>query len=170
VSRDKSSGLASDLTRLLRRSEQGDRSVLPALRREFDQQPDLWEQVGNLSLQAQRSMVAMAAGKNEMVREALERKIGELRIELAGPAATPLERLLADRIVTCWLDVHAADRMCTAHHQDGGVLAVGDYYQRRQDRAHRRYLQAIKALVQVRRLLTPVVQVNIAEQQVNVAR
>ncbi|GAF81060.1 unnamed protein product [marine sediment metagenome] len=38
------------------------------------------------------------------------------------------------------------------------------------DRAHRRYLQAVKALAQVRKLLgASVTQVNIAENQVNVA-
>ncbi len=49
------------------------------------------------------------------------------------------------------------------------TLAQGDYHQRRIDRAHRRYLASIKALAQVRRLLTPAVQVNIAERQINVA-
>jgi hypothetical protein len=37
------------------------------------------------------------------------------------------------------------------------------------DRAHRRYLSAIKALALVRRLAVPVLQVNIARKQVNVA-
>jgi len=41
---------------------------------------------------------------------------------------------------------------------------------RHRDRAHRRYLQAVKALAQVRKLLgASVTQVNIAENQVNVA-
>ena len=33
--------------------------------------------------------------------------------------------------------------------------------------AHRRYLSAIRSLAQVRRLLSPSIQVNIAEQQIN---
>ena len=48
-------------------------------------------------------------------------------------------------------------------------LSVDEHYQKRQDRAHRRFLSSVKALAQVRRLLGPSVQVNIAEQQVNVA-
>jgi hypothetical protein len=47
-------------------------------------------------------------------------------------------------------------------------LDQGDYYQRHQDRAHKRYLSAVRALAQVRRLLTPAVQVNIGGQQVNI--
>ncbi|MGD9893490.1 MAG: hypothetical protein AB7R89_17845 [Dehalococcoidia bacterium] len=37
------------------------------------------------------------------------------------------------------------------------------------ERAQRRYLAAIRTLAQVRRLLVPNVQVNIAENQINVA-
>jgi hypothetical protein len=37
------------------------------------------------------------------------------------------------------------------------------------ERAQRRYLSAIKALVQVRMLVVPAVQVNIGEKQINVA-
>ncbi len=38
------------------------------------------------------------------------------------------------------------------------------------NRAQRRYLSVIKTVVQVRRLVWPVLQVNIAEKQVNVAQ
>ena len=44
------------------------------------------------------------------------------------------------------------------------------HYQQWQDRANGRYLSSIKTLSQVRRLMRPSVQVNIAEQQVNVGR
>jgi hypothetical protein len=37
------------------------------------------------------------------------------------------------------------------------------------DRAHKRYLSALKALAQVRKLALPVLQVNIADKQLNVA-
>ena len=46
-------------------------------------------------------------------------------------------------------------------------LQKGDYYQRRQERAHKRYLSAVKALAQVRRLELPAVQVNIGQNQIN---
>ena len=40
---------------------------------------------------------------------------------------------------------------------------------KRIDQAERRYLRAIKALVEVRRLQLPAVQVNIGDKQINVA-
>ena len=41
--------------------------------------------------------------------------------------------------------------------------------QRTPDRAHCHYRTAIRTLAQMRRLLTPAVQINVSEQQVNVA-
>ena len=43
------------------------------------------------------------------------------------------------------------------------------FYQKWQERSQRRFLSAVKALAQVRKLLGVNVQINIAEQQVNVA-
>jgi hypothetical protein len=87
---------------------------------------------------------------------------------LAGPEPSVLERLLVDRVVACWIQIEYAD---LAYAQLATTLTSGhrDYLQRRQDRAHRRYLSAIRTLAQVRRLVEPVVQVNIGAQQQNVA-
>ncbi|MBV9455445.1 MAG: hypothetical protein JOZ19_15235 [Rubrobacter sp.] len=54
--------------------------------------------------------------------------------------------------------------------QEDLSFARTEYYQKRIDQLQRRYISAIKALGQVRRLLrvpSQSVQVNIAEQQVN---
>jgi hypothetical protein len=92
-----------------------------------------------------------------------------MRSELAGPSPTPLGRLLVDRIVTCWLQISDAD-VRAAQAKDLSP-SWAEFYQRRMDRAHRRYLSAIKTLATVRRLVLPVLvgQVNIAGKQVNVA-
>ena len=58
---------------------------------------------GNLTLQVERSLIEAAAGKNLAFREALGPKLDRMRAELAGPSPTPVERLLVERIVTCWL-------------------------------------------------------------------
>ena len=49
-------------------------------------------------------------------------------------------------------------------------MSQSEYHQRRLDRLHRRYLSSIRTLAQVRKLLNPAVtQINVAEQQVNLA-
>ena len=47
-------------------------------------------------------------------------------------------------------------------------LQWAEFYQRRIDRAQKRFLSAIKALALVRRLQLPAVQVNIGEKQMNI--
>ena len=165
---------ANDLDRqevvaLVRRAEKGDRAALLALRQMYDAAPALWRGIGDRASTAERAILQAASGDNLAFREACERTAAALRANLAGPDRTPLERLLVDRIVACWLALHYAE---TIYHQNMGELSRGwaDFHQRRIDRAHHRYLTAIKTLAQVRRLLPPAVQVNIAEQQVNLVQ
>ena len=153
---------------LLKRANEGEGPALVELRELCEGHPELWAGIGNLAAQAQASLIQAIAGKNEVVAEAISRRAAELRRELAGAEPTPLERLLVSRIAACWLQLHYAEMRYT---QNLGKLTMeqGEYHQRTIDRAQKRYLTAIKALAQVRRLLTPTVQVNIADQQVNIA-
>src|SRR5262249_48392568 len=98
----------------------------------------------------------------------LTRKLEQLRAELAGANPTPIERLLVERIVACWLQVQDAD-IRYAQSQRDCTLKQAEYYQRRMSHAHKRYLSALKTLALVRKLALPVLQVNIAKKQVNVA-
>jgi hypothetical protein len=43
----------------------------------------------------------------------LQKRLAQLQAELEGPEATPLERLLVERVLLCWLQVHHAD-LCVA--------------------------------------------------------
>jgi hypothetical protein len=47
-----------------------------------------------------------------------------------------------------------------AQNEAAWPLPQAEYYQRSRDRAHRRFLSALKALALVRRLAVPVLQVN----------
>src|SRR5262249_36627706 len=118
--------------------------------------------------QLEYSLVERAAGKNLAFRDALLRKLELLRAELGGPGPSPLERLLVERAVTCWLPLHLDD-LRLAQGEDRMTLHQGEYNRRGRDRAHRRYLSALQALAAVRKLAPPALQVNIAEKQVNVS-
>jgi hypothetical protein len=96
----------------------------------------------------------------------LRRKLTALKAELGGK--TPLEKLLAERVVAGWLNVYYIDALYAERLNDV-TAEQSEYFQRRQERAHRLYLSAIRTLAQVRRLLVPAVQVNIGAQQLNVA-
>jgi hypothetical protein len=147
----------------LKRAAAGDATALPPIR-ELLRAPGIIEAWGgDLARRAERALLDAAAGDNLVFKEAVTRKLELLRAELAGPNPTPLERLLVDRIVACWLQVQDAD-VRAARALPNATLAGGDYVQRRQDRAHRRYLAAIKTLALVRKLALPVLQLHIDQR------
>jgi hypothetical protein len=100
-------------------------------------------------------------------REGIAQKMAEMRTELAGPNPNPLERRLAERIVLCWLTLYESE-LRFARAKDL-TFKQADYWQRRIDSGHKRYLSAIKTLATVRKLAVPVLigQVNIAAKQMN---
>jgi hypothetical protein len=143
---------------LVGRARGGDASALPALRDLLDRRPDLWRHYGDLAEHAEVSWVAVAAGTDLMLAESLRRKAAEMRAELAGPAPTPLERLLADRAVACWLQVNYCD--AAAARAGGASVRQAALASRRQESAQRRFLQAIGALAALRRLMPPAKEVK----------
>jgi hypothetical protein len=153
---------SEDLREFLDRAEAGDESTVPALRKILENPAAVDALGGDLARQAEHSLIRAAAGTNLPFREAVLRKLELMRAELAGPDPTPLERLLAERVVACWLQVQDAD-VRYAQGQQGCTPAQGTYHQRRMDRAHRRFLSAVRTLALVRRLALPVplAQVNI---------
>jgi len=69
--------------------------------------------------------------------------------------------------VACWLQLQYAE-MIYAQNLGDFTMAQSEYHQRRLDRLHKRYLSAIRTFAQIRKMGP--VQINVAEQQVNMAR
>jgi hypothetical protein len=141
------------LQTLVKRAEQGDESSLPTLRAALDTNPWIWERYGDLAQQSQAAWLQLIAGPNLLLRESVERKAEQLRSELAGPGPSPLERLLVERVIACWLQVQYAD----AAYAQQTSPSPGQHTAalKRQAGSHQRYLHAIKTLATVRKLLKP---------------
>ena len=160
----------AEMVKLFRKAEQGDEAVLRIVREWFDDTPSACDKVGDWARTAEDSLVKLTA-KNPLIQEALHSKLNALRREIGGPDPSPLEDLLARRIAACWLQVHYLETIYAVNVENNGLSGRwSESMQRSIDRAQRRYLSAIRTLVQVRRLLAPMVQVNIAEKQVNIAQ
>jgi hypothetical protein len=151
--------------KLLRQAEKGDKAVLPTLRTWMDRASSYWETVGDLAKTARQSLIQTISGDNLLVQEVHGRKCVALTKELAGPQRCPLERLLVERIVLCWLHLYYAEALYGQNVQNLS-LQQAEYYEKRLSKAQARYLSAIRTLAQVRRLGVPAVQVNIGGQQV----
>jgi hypothetical protein len=142
-----------DLKRLLARAEHGDLAVLGKLREALDNHPEIWEHYGNISSQAECALVKLAAGPNLLLAESLVRKQAALRKELAGPDADRLERALAERAALCHL--HASYWDALIGQSKGVDTARLNAIRKHQDSAHKRFLDAVKMLATVRKLLRP---------------
>jgi hypothetical protein len=112
-------------------------------------------------------LIRNVAGTDVATQEALRRKVNSVRDDLAGPNPTPLERILSERVALCWFDAHETDRRYVD--QSNLTFKEAEYHESRRDRAHKRFLTACKTLATVRKLAVPAIQVNLANQQVNVA-
>lgn len=69
--------------------------------------------------------------------------------------------------MACWLHLHCLE--ASYFSLERVSVQLGVYHQRIMSAAQKRYLAAIKTLALVRKLGLPVLKVNIAKKQVNVA-
>jgi hypothetical protein len=142
--------------------------ALGAIRQAVAQYPGV-KACADVAYQAEASWINLVSDSSLFFKETLEERLAKLRKDLLGPSASPIERLLVERIVICWMQVNHADWRAADMERHGySSFEQAVYFQERQGRAQRRYLAAVKALAQVRKLLVPVVQVNIAKKQTNV--
>ncbi len=156
---------------LIQRAMKGDKSCkgeFDALLDEPERGAAVVEFFGNLAGRVESLLVEKIAGANNITgRSAIPRKMERLRAELEGPSPNPIERLLAERAVFCWLVVWQYESVLV--HASEMTNKQSEFHQRRIDAAHRRFLSAVRTLAQVRKLGIPSIQVNIGQNQVNVA-
>ena len=143
------------LAELVQRAQQGDLSVLPLLRDALVADPAVWQQYGDLAAQAQEAWLQLLPGTDHLLAESVRLKLGALRHELGAEGASPLEKLLIERIVACWLQTHYADALYAQARGPQSTASVRQELMKRQESSQRRYLAAIKQLALVRKLLKP---------------
>lgn len=145
----------SGLQELLERAANGDESVLPAIRAILDLLPQSVSFFGgDPAHKAEESLLNSIAGENLAQREALLRRMEQLRIELSGANPEPLQKLLVERIVLCWLQSVHAD--CQYAYATVAAPTRVEFLQRHRGHAHRQFLSATKCLAAVRRFALPI--------------
>lgn len=157
----------SEFIALVRRAEAGEPAALAEVKKLFDRPGAADLLGGNVAAEALRLQVERHAGKNHVLRAAVTHRVEAMRAELFGASPSPLERLLVDRVVATWLHLHGLEAQYAG--RESLSLPLAAHYQKCITAAQKRYLAAIKGLADVRRLALPVLQVNIAKQQLNVA-
>jgi len=138
---------AEHLQCMLQQAREGDAAVLPELRRVLDHGPEIWQQASDLARQLESKILKLFAGKDLVLAESLKRRLDALRTELVGDADSPLERQLAERVVTCWLYSAYLDQL--AVQSTAEFAPESKAVQKCHDSAQRQYLAALRTLAAV---------------------
>jgi hypothetical protein len=147
--------------------EKGARNELKEALRESS--PEVIARASDIGRRAQHLLIDTAAGGEPLAEYALSARLDMRRADVAGENPTPLEVLLTERVVSCWMLVELFDVLMSAQlakNTDSNChipFSTLKHYLRWQEVANRRYLAAIKALAQVRRLQSgiPSTQTNV---------
>jgi len=137
------------LQELVEAANQGSAAALKALRHVLDEHPEIWQKAGNLAAHAEQTWTRLVADGNALALESIRREAERLRGTLLGPCPSPIERLLVDQIVACWLQAKHAE---VASASQVSSVIQARFRDQRLDRAQRRYLSAMKTLSQIRGL------------------
>jgi hypothetical protein len=157
--------LIGELREHIKRVHDGEEEAIADMERSLELIPSIARKFGNLNLWVEQGFLERATGGTPVEKKSVKLTLEQMREELAGPNPSPLEILGAERVASCWLQLHYGELI---YEQNLGKLTLDqdNYYQRRLDRLHRRYLSSMRSLAQVRKLLKPkVAQINVGEKQ-----
>jgi len=133
-------------------------------------QPEAWKSVWDLNAKVQDQLTRNLVGVTTWQKEAMNAGVEHLRKELGHEKAPMLEKLLIEQIMLCWMHYHHTHLRYNQAVMESGSEKQGEYHERRLNAAQRRYLRAIDHLARIRKMSgRPPLQINIAQQQVNVA-
>jgi hypothetical protein len=155
---------------LLRLAQQGEEDAVPQIRQILNEHPDLaWRFVDVAQFAEDALIENMTREENLAAKELIRCQLKAMREEIAGENPSPLERLLAERVVATWLQIQLFEGLYASSMFKSMTIAQGSFHQKRLDQTYRRHLSAIRALAQIRKLLKggAITQINIADKQIN---
>jgi hypothetical protein len=164
--------------RALSRKAEGDGAEGVEARKELrrkllEASPAVVARASDIGRKSQHLLIGTASGGDPLTELALSGRLDMMREEVAGENPTPLEVLLTERVVSCWLLVELFDRLMAAQlskdtpDEKRLTERLLRHYLRWQESANSRFLAAVRELARLRKLeaTAPPVQVN---TQVNV--
>jgi hypothetical protein len=147
----------TELHELSERVQAGEEGARQELRRAVRaSSPEVIARASDLARMGQRILIKTASANDPLTEEALSARLDVMRQEIAGEGPTPLEVLLTERIVSCWMFLELLEVLHSAWYQRGVENRVSVSYVLQmlkiQESAHRRFLASVQALARVRKL------------------
>lgn len=137
----------------LKRANAGDADAIEWLRAFLELNPQVWQRMGNLARGAERAWIELIAQGDRLIAESVKLQLIELKKDLIGETATPLETLLADTILSTWLETRYLESISASPPSGKESPSQAAVLLKRLESAQRRHLAALKSLTQLRKLL-----------------
>ena len=131
----------------------GDSQALSELRKMLDDNPSIWQSLGDLPRYARENMLVAIAGKDESMKESLRRSAEELLGQLTTESSSAIERLAADRVISCWLECYFVDLLHPL--PQGSTVKQKRFHLQLKTSAQKRYDASLKSLATLKKLLVP---------------
>lgn len=156
------------LKAILQKANEGDPKAIEQLRDFLDENPQVWKQVGNLARIAERAWIAAITNNDALGAEAIKRELAHIKKELIGEDPSVVEELLGDQVLATLLEVKYLESVSAE--SKGSQITQATLLLKRLDSAQKRHLNAIKSLIQVRKLLpnedsTPGLRIYVGERK-----
>ena len=166
------------LEELSDKAANGDKRARRELRRLLRESgPEVVREASELARKGQWALIKTAAGGEALAEEALTIRLDTMRSEIAGPDPSPLEILLAEKIVSVWILTELLELLLSAQlttelpKSQRMSHSFLKFYLGWQEQANRRLLSSIRELARVRRLQSGVpnlrtnVQINLSQPE-----
>jgi hypothetical protein len=172
LSKDAKERLA-ELEELSTRAGGGDKVARAELRQAVrESSPEIVREASDIARRGQWGLIKTVAAGEPLMEEALLARLDLMRREIGGPDPTPLEVLLIERVVSCWILLELLELLNSA--QLTGVDESQQlphsslkFYLGWQEQVNRRFLSTIKDLAKVRRLQSGVPNTHTNNVQIN---
>jgi len=172
LSKDARERLA-ELEELSAQAEGGDKAARRELRKAVhESSPEIIREASDIARRGQWGLIKTAAAGEPLMEEALVARLDLMRLEIGGPNATPLEVLLTERVVSCWILLEFLELLTSAQ-----LILVDKskklppsflkFYLGWQEQVHRRFLSAIRDLAKVQRLRSGIPSSHTNNVQIN---
>jgi hypothetical protein len=145
--------LRKELQDLVDRTSAGDATAMPALQKALHEHSEYFQGVENLAQLSEAAWLNQIAGTNLFLKATTLKELQSIRSDLLGPNPTRAERLLAERVTTCWLQTQYVDMVVLSNHDSSQQIC--NELSKRQESAHRRLINSIKQLTQLQKALRP---------------
>lgn len=135
----------------VKRADTGDEAAIAWLRTFLDDNPEVWARVGDMASAAENAWINLMAGGNSLLSESIRRQLNQLKAELIGEDPQAVEKMLGDQVIATWLEVKYLET--TSAEQKGATIGQAALVLKKVESAQKRHLNAIRSLVQTRKLL-----------------